>query len=325
MTVSTSDNGALPTLDALSALTNELGVHSILGVSNISFGLPCREKINSAFFTLAMQNGLSAGIVNPLNSSMMDAYYAFNALYAKDKGCLEYIANSSDCVCSAAATAPVVKKQAAVITDDLKSAVINGLGEKAAEITRNLLTEKQPIEIIDGVLIPALDETGRLFETKKLFLPQLLLSAKAATAAFDVIKAHIKSSGEAATAKGKIILATVKGDVHDIGKNIVKVLLENYGYEVIDLGKDVAPEVIVKAAVADDVRLVGLSALMTTTVPDMARTIKQLRENHKCKIMVGGAVLTQDYADEIGADFYCKDAMAAVRCAEKLNEEGELL
>jgi len=322
MTISTADNGALPTLEALDVLKNEIGVHTVLGVSNISFGLPNREKINSTFFSLAMQNGLSAGIVNPLNAAMMDAYYSFNALFARDAGCLEYIANNA--VIGHSEQTTVVNKSETSLTDNLRSAVVSGLAEKSAAITKLLLGDKTPLEIIDGMLIPALDETGRLFEEKKLFLPQLLLSAKAATAAFDVIKSAIAQSGDSENKKGKIILATVKGDVHDIGKNIVKVLLENYGYDVIDLGKDVPPEVILERAKADKVRLVGLSALMTTTVPNMAQTIALLSSEYSCKVMVGGAVLTAEYADEIGADFYCKDAMASVRCAEKLYEEGEL-
>ena len=322
MTISTADNGALPTLQALDVLKNEIGVHTVLGVSNISFGLPNREKINSTFFSLAMQNGLSAGIVNPLNAAMMDSYYSFNALFARDSGCLEYIANNA--VIGHSEQTTVVNKSETSLPDNLRSAVVSGLAEKSAEITKLLLADKTPLEIIDGMLIPALDETGKLFEEKKLFLPQLLLSAKAATSAFDVIKSAIAQSGESENKKGKIILATVKGDVHDIGKNIVKVLLENYGYDVIDLGKDVSPEAIVERAKADEVKLVGLSALMTTTVPNMAATISLLRSEHNCRIMVGGAVLTADYAKEIGADYYCKDAMASVRCAEKLYEDGEL-
>ena len=322
MTISTADNGALPTLQALDVLKNEIGVHTVLGVSNISFGLPNREKINSTFFSLAMQNGLSAGIVNPLNAAMMDAYYSFNALFARDSGCLEYIANNA--VIGHSEQTTVVNKSETSLPDNLRSAVVSGLAEKSAEITKLLLADKTPLEIIDGMLIPALDETGKLFEEKKLFLPQLLLSAKAATSAFDIIKSAIAQSGESENKKGKIILATVKGDVYDIGKNIVKVLLENYGYDVIDLGKDVSPEDIVEKAKSDEVKLVGLSALMTTTVPNMAATISLLRREHNCRIMVGGAVLTADYAKEIGADYYCKDAMASVRCAEKLYEEGEL-
>jgi 5-methyltetrahydrofolate--homocysteine methyltransferase len=284
--------------------------------------LPNREKINSTFFSLAMQNGLSAGIVNPLNAAMMDAYYSFNALFARDSGCLEYIANNA--VIGHSEQTTVVNKSETSLPDNLRSAVVSGLAEKSAEITKLLLADKTPLEIIDGMLIPALDETGKLFEEKKLFLPQLLLSAKAATSAFDVIKSSIAESGASENKKGKIILATVKGDVHDIGKNIVKVLLENYGYDVIDLGKDVSPEDIVERAKSDEVKLVGLSALMTTTVPNMSQTIALLRSEHNCRVMVGGAVLTADYAKEIGADFYCKDAMASVRCAEKLYEDGEL-
>ena len=321
MTISTSDVGALPTLNSLDYIKNTLGVHTVLGVSNISFGLPNREKVNSAFFTLAMQKGLSAGIVNPLNSAMMDAYYSYNALYAYDKGCLEYIANNP--VNNVQSEIKPVQKATAQTADDLKTAVIKGMSEKAAEETEKLLKEKQPVEIIDGYLIPALDEVGVQFESKRLFLPQLLLAASAASAAFDVIKKQLSSQGEAQK-KGRIILATVKGDIHDIGKNIVKVLLENYGYEIIDLGRDVPAEEIVKNAKESNVKLVGLSALMTTTVPNMADTIALLRKEHDCKVMVGGAVLTQEYSEQIGADLYCKDAMASVRCAEKLFEEGYL-
>ena len=321
MTISTSDVGALPTLDSLDYIKNTLGVHTVLGVSNISFGLPNREKINSAFFTLAMQKGLSAGIVNPLNAAMMDAYYSYNALYAYDKGCLEYIANNP--VNNVSAETKPVQKTTVQTADDLKTAVIKGMSEKAAEETEKLLEEKQPVEIIDGYLIPALDEVGVQFESKRLFLPQLLLAASAASAAFDVIKKYLSADGSAQK-KGKIILATVKGDIHDIGKNIVKVLLENYGYEIIDLGRDVPAEEIVKAAKENNASLVGLSALMTTTVPNMADTIELLRKEHNCKVMVGGAVLTKEYSEQIGADFYCKDAMASVRCAEKLFEEGYL-
>lgn len=322
MTISTAENGALPTLDALKMLRDELGVHSVLGVSNISFGLPNREKINSAFFSLAMQNGLSAGIVNPLNAAMMDAYYSFNALFARDTGCLEYIANNA--IIGQSEQTTVIKKQPSAQPEDLRSAVISGLSEKSALLTKTLLGEMTALNIIDGMLIPALDEVGRLFEEKKLFLPQLLLSAKAATAAFDVIKSTLAQSGENGAAKGKIILATVKGDVHDIGKNIVKVLLENYGYDVIDLGKDVSAQAITDCAKENGVKLVGLSALMTTTVPNMASTIEMLRKEHDCRIMVGGAVLTEEFASQIGADYYCKDAMASVRCAEKMFEEGNL-
>ncbi len=317
MTVSTAENGALPTLEALDYIKNTLGVHTVLGVSNISFGLPNRQIINSAFFTLAMQKGLSAGIVNPMSAEMMQAYYAYNALYAYDKGCLDYIAN-----CSAPVQAQLnvpASKEASVYSDDLQSAVIKGLKEKTAQKTAEMLETTKAVEIIDGHLIPALDEVGKQFESKKLFLPQLLLAAQAATAAFDVIKSALGSSGEEKTKKGKILLATVKGDVHDIGKNIVKVLLDNYGYDVVDLGRDVASELIVETAKAQNIRLIGLSALMTTTVPAMQQTIELLKKEHECKIIVGGAVLTEEYAAQIGADCYGKDAMATVRYAEEFD------
>lgn len=316
MTISTSDVGALPTLNALDYIKNTMGVHTVIGVSNISFGLPNRQIINSAFFTLAMQKGLSAGIVNPMSAEMMQAYYAYNALYAYDKGCLDYIEN---CSSPQQAVSMAVKNETTVLADDLQGAVIKGLKEKAAQKTAEMLESKRAVEIIDGYLIPALDEVGKQFENKKLFLPQLLLAAQAATAAFDVIKTQIQSSGEEKAKKGKILLATVKGDVHDIGKNIVKVLLENYGYDVVDLGRDVDPELIVETAKSRNIKLIGLSALMTTTLPAMQKTIELLRAEHKCKVIVGGAVLTEDYAAQIGADCYGKDAMAAVRYAEEFD------
>lgn len=316
MTISTSDVGALPTLNALDYIKNTMGVHTVLGVSNISFGLPNRQIINSAFFTLAMQKGLSAGIVNPMSAEMMQAYYAYNALYAYDKGCLDYIEN---CSSPQQAVSMAVKNETTVLADDLQGAVIKGLKEKAAQKTAEMLESKRAVEIIDGYLIPALDEVGKQFENKKLFLPQLLLAAQAATAAFDVIKTQIQASGEEKAKKGKILLATVKGDVHDIGKNIVKVLLENYGYDVVDLGRDVDPELIVETAKSQNIKLIGLSALMTTTLPAMQKTIELLRAEHECKVIVGGAVLTEDYAAQIGADCYGKDAMAAVRYAEEFD------
>ncbi len=316
MTISTSENGAVPTLEALDYIKNSLGVHTVLGVSNISFGLPNRQIINSAFFTLAMQKGLSAGIVNPMSAEMMQAYYAYNALYANDKGCLGYIEN---CSAPQQIANVSVKNDVLNYADDLQGAVIKGLKEKAAQKTAEMLECKKAVEIIDSFLIPALDEVGKQFENKKLFLPQLLLAAQAATAAFDVIKAKIQACGEEKEKKGKILIATVKGDVHDIGKNIVKVLLENYGYDVVDLGRDVAPEIIAQTVREQNIRLVGLSALMTTTVPAMQETIKLLRNVHDCKIIVGGAVLTQEFAAEIGADCYANDAMATVRYAEEFD------
>ena len=313
MTVSTNKENAKVTLECVRKLKNDLGVHTVLGVSNVSFGLPNRELLNSSFFTLAMNNGLSAGIINPKSEMMMNAYYSFNALMGNDNNFESYIGNVTD-------TKTEVKGDCV----DLKTAVIKGLKEQAKHETEKELKTKTPLEIIDGILIPALDEVGKDFENNKVFLPGLLMSAETAGISFEIIKNHLQNTGSETTKKGKIVIATVKGDIHDIGKNIVKVLLDNYGYDVIDLGKDVSPETIIERAKADNVKLVGLSALMTTTVPNMAQTVALLRSEHNCNVMVGGAVLTADYAKEIGADFYCKDAMASVRCAEKLHEDGEL-
>lgn len=310
LTVSTGAENAQITLGALHYIRNTLGVHTVLGVSNISFGLPKRDHINSAFFTLAMENGLSAGIINPKSEAMMNAYYAFCALKGMDKNFEAYIQNATD-----AANAPALAQ-----TADLQSAVEKGLKADAAVRTKELLETTAPLEIINAHLIPALDRVGQGFENGTVFLPQLLMSADAAKAAFEEIKAVLRETGTQADKKAahKIVLATVKGDIHDIGKNIVKVLLENYGFEVLDLGKDVDPQVILETAKREQVRLVGLSALMTTTVANMEITIDLLhREYPECKVMVGGAVLTQDYADRIGADFYSKDAMGTVRYAEK--------
>ncbi len=310
LTVSTGAENAQITLDALHYIRNTLGVHTVLGVSNISFGLPKRDHINSAFFTLAMENGLSAGIINPKSSAMMNAYYAFCALKGTDRNFEAYIQNATD-----AALTPVSSQDT-----DLQSAVEKGLKAEAAARTLELLKTTAPLEIIQTHLIPALDRVGQGFENSTVFLPQLLMSADAAKAAFAEIKAALLESSAQTEKKTahKIVLATVKGDIHDIGKNIVKVLLENYGFAVIDLGKDVDPQVILETARREQVRLVGLSALMTTTVANMEVTIDLLhREYPECKVMVGGAVLTQDYADRIRADFYSKDAMGTVRYAEK--------
>ena len=309
MTVSTGADNANVTLETLHHLRYTLGVQTVLGVSNISFGLPQRAQLNAAFFTLAMENGLSAGIVNPKSDEMMHAFYAFCALKGLDENFTRYIAHAAD-----SAPAP---QTAGAEEPDLQTAVLRGLKAAAENGVRRLLAASAPMEIIQKHLIPALDEVGKGFEAGTVFLPQLLMSADAAKAAFDVLKTAF-AGGQPKNAH-KIVLATVQGDIHDIGKNIVKVLLENYGFEVIDLGKDVPPERVLEAARREQVRLVGLSALMTTTVESMERTIALLhREYPGCKIMVGGAVLTQDYADRIGADFYSKDAMGSVRYAEKL-------
>ena len=306
MTVSTNKDNAKITLECIERLTNELGVKTVLGVSNVSFGLPNRELLNSAFFTLAMQKGLSSGIINPKSDMMMNSYYSYCALMGSDKNFEQYIANVTD-----------MKTEVTAQTVDLKTAVLKGLKEQARQQTKKELESKTPIEIIDNILIPALNEVGNGFENNTIFLPGLLMSAETAGVSFEIIKENIKNSGTETAEKGKVLIATVEGDIHDIGKNIVKVLLENYGFNVIDLGKNVKPEKIVETAIKENIKLVGLSALMTTTVPSMEKTIKLLNEKSPdTAVMVGGAVLTEDYAKTIGADFYGKDAMASVRIAE---------
>lgn len=313
MTISTGQENAGITLDALHYVRHTLGVHTTLGVSNVSFGLPQREKVNTAFFTIALSKGLSAGIINPNSAAMMDAYYACCALNGSDLQCSNYISYFSALPAQSAASV----QSAAQLT--LFDAVVKGLAESAGKAAEQELKSKEPLAVIDEDLIPALDQVGQGFENKTIFLPQLLMSAEAAKAGFEAIKEHLKAKGTVSEAKGVIVIATVKGDIHDIGKNIVKVLLENYGFQVIDLGKDVAPERVVEAAREYQARLVGLSALMTTTVANMELTIRMLnQELPECKVMVGGAVLTQTYADMIGADFYSRDAMGSVRYANEL-------
>ena len=327
MTVSSDSQGAIVTLETLRKIRDELGGKSVLGVSNISFGLPQREIINGAFFTMAMESGLSAAIINPNSEAMMRAYYSFNALMNLDPQCSEYISIYSGQTAGLGQTigkggngaggSGAAGNGGAGSAGSLGNAIERGLKEVAVESVTALLKEKEALDVINEEIIPALDHVGKGFEKGTVFLPQLLMSAEAAKAAFEVIKNAMAGSGETQEKKGTIILATVKGDIHDIGKNIVKVLLENYSYDVIDLGKDVPPETVVEEAVSRHVPLVGLSALMTTTVPSMEETIKQLRESAPwVKVMVGGAVLTQEYADTIGADAYCKDAMASVHYAE---------
>lgn len=316
MTISTGQENAKITLDALHYVRHVLGVHTTLGVSNISFGLPQREKVTTAFFTMALAEGLSAGIINPNSDSMMASYYAYCALNGSDSQCADYIN-----VYSQQTEEPKTQtdKKGEITLFD---AVVKGLVESAYQAAKKELEAREPLAVIDEDLIPALDKVGQGFEKKTVFLPQLLMSADAAKAGFDAIKEHMQSKGAASESKGTIVIATVKGDIHDIGKNIVKVLLENYGFNVIDLGKDVPPETVVQAAKENHVKLVGLSALMTTTVVNMETTIKLLNEEvPDCKVMVGGAVLTQTYADMIGADFYSKDAMGSVRYANDLFAE----
>ncbi len=310
MAISADPGAAKITLHALALIKNKLHANTILGVSNVSFGLPQRENINAAFFSLALQNGLDAAILNPASVPMQTTYYASNALLGKDPQCAAYIARY------AGRKAEALKKEETSFS--LYDAITQGLKKQAALSATALVRSQDPLEIIHAQLVPALDHVGKAFEQGTLFLPQLLMSADAAKAAFDVMKTHMRG-GAGISGKGKIVLATVYGDIHDIGKNIVKVLLENYGYDVVDLGKDVPVESIVETVVQQHVHLVGLSALMTTTVANMEATIHRLRAAAPaCRIMVGGAVLTEEYAAMIGADFYGKDAMAAVRYAETL-------
>lgn len=396
MTVSSDPRSALVTLETIRRIRDELGGSSILGVSNISFGLPARELINAYFFEMALQNGLSCAIINPNNQAMMQAYRAFCALTNQDKNFQSFISAyagykspdkqvsdaltayktrvlnalgvsagdlqatgrplggsdgnagfgtgaagagaaglSSDNVSGAGASAGSSGSGRAAGADDgrgpgalagksrLVEAIERGMAKPAAEATREALLTRNALDIINEDLVPALDVVGQGFEKGTVFLPQLLMAAEAAKAAFAVVKESM--AGSAQESKGRVILATVKGDIHDIGKNIVKVLLENYGYDVIDLGKDVPPETIVETALRENIRLVGLSALMTTTVVNMEETIRQLHEQKPdCRIVVGGAVMTQDYADKIGADCYGRDAMTTVRYADELAEKGIL-
>ena len=334
LTVSADSKGALTTLETLRRVRDELQGKTILGVSNISFGLPQREIINAAFFTMALHDGLSAAIINPNSEAMMRAYYSFRALSALDAQCSDYISVYSNPSASLGTSA--VKGSAAVgeagsgsagsVGMGLGESIKRGLKERAAAASEALLQEKDALAVIDDEIIPALDEVGKGFEGGTVFLPQLLMSAEAAKAAFEIIKGQMQKNGVTQQKKGRIIMATVQGDIHDIGKNIVKVLLENYSYDVIDLGKDVAPEVIVERAVSERVALVGLSALMTTTVPSMETTIRLLRQSAPwVKVMVGGAVLTKEYAETIGADRYCKDAMASVNYAEQIMVREEMV
>lgn len=317
MTISSEPEGAKVTLETLRRLRDDLKVKTVLGVSNISFGLPARPVVNAAFYTMAMMNGLSAGIINPSSEDMMKAWYAYHALMGLDANCESYISHYSNNLTSGGRT--VSDGTEHKTTASLRESIEKGLKEDASTITARLSETQDPLDIINTELIPALNHVGDGFEKGTVFLPQLLMSAEAAKSAFAVLKDKMDKSGEVREKIGTVVLATVKGDIHDIGKNIVKVLLENYSFEVIDLGKDVPPERIADTVLEKDVRLAGLSALMTTTVVSMEETIKLLRERApQCKVMVGGAVLNQDYADMIGADFYGKDAMQSVRYAQEL-------
>ena len=333
LTASAQQEDVLATVQALHTCKTELGVRTILGVSNISFGLPCRPYLNTTFLTMAMYAGLDLAIMNPSSEEMMAAVYAYNVLTNRDKQSGKYIARYADQVPASAALAKAMQDKAASGVPaaveaagpavsgpyaPLMKAVEQGLKGEAAACTKALLAEKEPLELVDEALIPALDIVGIKYEKGKLFLPQLLQAASAAQSAFDEIKTAIAQRGGAGASKGRIVLATVKGDVHDIGKNIVKVILENYGFEVIDLGRDVPVETVVETVREKDVHLVGLSALMTTTLKSMEETIAALHAAKlDCKVMVGGAVLTPEYAEKIGADWYAKDAKQSADIAKE--------
>lgn len=320
LTASAQQAEVQETLKALRRVKEELGVKTLLGVSNISFGLPCREIINETFLALALANGLDLPIMNPNSTGMMDVINAYNVLYNYDKGSEKYIANYGDVKIERGNRVNKSVSNTDVVDEkDIKYIVIKGLKDEAAKVTEDLLLSKSELEVVNEELIPALDIVGEKYEKGEIFLPQLIQSAETVKKAFEVIKAKLVSSSSKSISKGKIVMATVKGDIHDIGKNIVKVILENYGYEVIDLGKDVPIENVVEAASNKDVKLVGLSALMTTTIKSMEETIEALKKNnYDGKIFVGGAVLTQEYADMIGADFYAKDARESVEIAKKI-------
>ncbi|MBE6689457.1 MAG: homocysteine methyltransferase [Ruminococcaceae bacterium] len=319
LTVSADSTAALETLRAVELIHNELGCNTSLGVSNVSFGLPVREAVTSTFFALALQKGLNAAIMNPYSDEMMKVYYSYRALSGMDENCSDYIAFASLLPkMTAVSEKNTTVSESVSGSSQLQDAVINGLGERAANLTKQLITEVNPTDIVQNEIIPALNRVGVGFENKTVYLPQLLMSAEAAKSAFEVVKNAM--SGSNASPKCRFVIATVKGDIHDIGKNIVKLLLENYGFEVTDLGKDVDPEAIVQEVIRLNAPIAGLSALMTTTVPAMEETIKLLRQKAPwCKIVVGGAVLTKEYAHAIGADKYAKDAMETVRYAEEIN------
>ena len=320
LTISADNTAGIETLKAVKLISQELSVNTSLGVSNVSFGLPERDIINGSFFTLALYNGLSAGIINPYSNEIMKAYNAFNAINGLDNNFENYIKYTQSYEKQAVVQIDNnVKVDSVEYKSELQKAIVKGLKDQASFITKQLLEVEKPLDIVQNEIIPALNVVGVGFENKTVYLPQLLMSAEASKCAFERIKESM--SGKTAN-KCTFVLATVKGDIHDIGKNIVKLLLENYGFNVCDLGRDVSPEEITNKVIELKAPIVGLSALMTTTVPAMEQTIKLLREKAPfCKVVVGGAVLNQEYANQIGADKYAKDAMEAVRYAEQISEK----
>lgn len=317
MTVSSDDKSGKITLDSVRLIKERLGLKTSLGVSNISFGLPDRSNINALFTSLAFQCGLDCAIMNPYSDEMMRSYYTYLALVGEDKGCMNYIDYAQSHKIEAVTTVSIDKEKDSDDDSKLKRAIIKGIKSDAYSAAKAATKTRDALSIINEDIVPALDTVGKRFEEKKMYLPQLLMSAEAASKAFEAVKETMGDKEN--KAKGKIILATVKGDIHDIGKNIVKTLLENYGYEVIDLGKDVEPETVLERAQQENIKLVGLSALMTTTTEAMAETVKLINENMPdTKTVVGGAVLTEEFAEMIGASFYAKDAMETVRYAEEI-------
>ena len=335
MTISADTTAALATMQAVHRIRHDLKVNTSLGISNVSFGLPSRNIITSTFFALCLQDGLSAAIMNPYSQEMMNVYHAFRALHNMDENCMDYITYAQNLpaptmTAPAAGAAPAAGGEAAASgsgegpSSELQKAIVRGLKEKTGSLTKAMLAEKKPLEIIQSEVIPALNIVGADFEKKKVYLPQLLMAAEAAKSAFEEVKVAMAASdeGNSGSSRCPFVIATVHGDIHDIGKNIVKLILENYGFAVSDLGKDVPEQTVVDEVVRLHAPIVGLSALMTTTVPAMEETIKLLREQAPwAKVCVGGAVLTQEYADAIGADRYCRDAMETVRYAEEIDEE----
>ena len=328
MTISADTKAALSTMEAVKRITNDLGAKTSLGVSNVSFGLPVRNIITSTFFSLCLQEGLSAAIMNPYSVEMMNVYHAYNALHDLDENCMEYITYAGNLPVATPAAQSAAPSSKQPDGNDkgnltpLQNAIVRGLKDQAGALTKEMLAEKEALVIVQEEVIPALNVVGEDFEKKKVYLPQLLMAAEAAKAAFEEVKKAMADKEDAGPSRSAFVIATVHGDIHDIGKNIVKLILENYGFDVTDLGKDVPEQVVVDKVVELHAPMVGLSALMTTTVPAMEETIKLMREQAPwAKVCVGGAVLTQEYADQIGADKYCRDAMETVRWAEETEKE----
>jgi 5-methyltetrahydrofolate--homocysteine methyltransferase len=324
MTISADKNAANVTLAAVKEIRQRFGVHTSLGVSNVSFGLPSRETVNAAFFALALDHGLSAAILNPNSVEMLKTYYAYLALKGLDDNCNAYVRFATEHLTNQIQIqtnpqAAVSAEPGKSVRSKLQESIIRGMKAEAAACCKELLQTNAPLQIVNTEIVPALDEVGNAYEEKRAYLPQLLMSAEAAKAAFEEIRLRVLNTGESAEKKCKIVLATVKGDIHDIGKNIVGTLLSNYGFDVVDLGRDVSPETVLAAVLKTGAPLVGLSALMTTTLPSMEETISLIKDQAPyTKIMVGGAVLTKEYTEKLGADGYAKDGMGAVRFAESV-------